>query len=68
MEQMSLSPIIWSGGRLRLLDQTRLPAEEVWLEIADVAALAGGGGPPGVGGGGALGGGAGPPRQRHPGA
>jgi len=30
---MTLTPINWSGGRLRLLDQTRLPAEEVWLEL-----------------------------------
>lgn len=28
---MSIEPIIWSEGRLRLLDQTRLPEEEVWL-------------------------------------
>ena len=26
------SPIAWEGDHLRLLDQTRLPAEETWLE------------------------------------
>jgi methylthioribose-1-phosphate isomerase len=28
----SLSPLLWQDGRLCLLDQTRLPAEEVWLD------------------------------------
>ncbi len=33
---MSLEPIAWTNdGRLRLLDQTRLPAEEVYLELDD---------------------------------
>ena len=31
----SLKPLYWSGGKLHLLDQTRLPAEEVWLELSD---------------------------------
>jgi methylthioribose-1-phosphate isomerase len=35
MEQRSIGPIDWSDGRLRLLDQTRLPQEEVWLTLAD---------------------------------
>jgi methylthioribose-1-phosphate isomerase len=35
MEQMSIVPIAWSDGRLRLLDQTRLPQEEVWLTLSD---------------------------------
>lgn len=33
---MSFEPIAWtSDGRLRLLDQTRLPCEEVYLELDD---------------------------------
>ena len=28
-------PIYWSDGTVRLLDQTRLPLEEVWLELDD---------------------------------
>src|SRR3972149_2190414 len=35
MEQMSVEPISWSDGNLRLLDQTRLPQEEVWLTLTD---------------------------------
>ena len=31
---MSIEPIAWSDGELRLLDQTRLPQEEVWLTPA----------------------------------
>ena len=27
------SALAWDGGRLRLLDQTRLPAEEVWIGL-----------------------------------
>ena len=34
-EATSLKPLKWSEGVLSLLDQTRLPAEEVWLEISD---------------------------------
>ena len=37
---MTLSPIQWSDGRLRLLDQTRLPGEEVWLELGACAQVA----------------------------
>ncbi len=36
-----LSPIAWEGGRLKLLEQTLLPREEVWVECPepeDVAA------------------------------
>jgi methylthioribose-1-phosphate isomerase len=29
----------WDGARLRLLDQTRLPADEVYLDVDDVAVL-----------------------------
>ncbi len=37
---MHVEYLSWSGsGALRILDQTRLPAEERWVEIADVAAL-----------------------------
>ena len=28
----SFSPMRWEGPGLRLLDQTRLPVEEVWLD------------------------------------
>jgi len=35
-----LEIIAWHNGRIRLLDQTRLPGEEVYLEIGDVAGLA----------------------------
>ncbi len=38
-ESLTLEPIAWSDGRLRLLDQTRLPDEEVWLELADAPAV-----------------------------
>lgn len=35
MEHMYTSPLDWSRGALRLLDQTRLPEEEVWLSLSD---------------------------------
>ena len=35
MKPVSMTPIAWSGGHLRLLDQTRLPQEEVWLALTD---------------------------------
>ena len=28
-------PIFWTGGSVSLIDQTRLPQEEVWLEYSD---------------------------------
>ncbi|MDH3746430.1 MAG: S-methyl-5-thioribose-1-phosphate isomerase, partial [Acidobacteriota bacterium] len=31
-ESSVFSPIRWRGGQLELLDQTRLPREETWLE------------------------------------
>lgn len=37
---VSIEPISWHDGRVRLLDQTRLPVEEVWLEIGDERDLA----------------------------
>ena len=37
---MSIAPIDWSGGRLRLLYQTRLPHEEVWLTLTDYREVA----------------------------
>ncbi len=40
MRETGLAPIEWSAGRLRLLDQTRLPEEEVWLTLADHRAVA----------------------------
>ena len=30
-----LTPVWWSDGAVLLLDQTRLPGEEVWLELTD---------------------------------
>jgi methylthioribose-1-phosphate isomerase len=35
-----LEIIAWNDGKVRLLDQTRLPEEEVYLEIADITELA----------------------------
>ncbi|MER3420947.1 MAG: S-methyl-5-thioribose-1-phosphate isomerase, partial [Chloroflexota bacterium] len=36
---LGVEPIRWAEGRLLLLDQSRLPAQEVWLEdVAEVAA------------------------------
>ena len=32
---MSIEPLAWKGGHLRLLDQTQLPNDEVWLELTD---------------------------------
>jgi methylthioribose-1-phosphate isomerase len=37
---MATTPLEWLGNRLRVLDQTRLPHEEVYLEIADYRELA----------------------------
>jgi len=34
------TPIRFTGGKLALLDQTRLPAEEVWLDCPDVETVA----------------------------
>jgi methylthioribose-1-phosphate isomerase len=31
--------VSWDGSRLRLLEQTRLPAEEVYIDVTDVAML-----------------------------
>ena len=35
-----LTPLEWQDGRLRLLDQTRLPDAQVWLDIRDHRGLA----------------------------
>ena len=35
VEAPSLRPIKWRGESLALLDQTRLPSEEVWLDLVD---------------------------------
>ena len=40
MDQTSISPLIWEDGSLLMLDQTRLPAEEVWLSLADAQQVA----------------------------
>ena len=37
---MSIEPIKWLGDKLRLLDQTRLPGEEVYLELSDHQGIA----------------------------
>ncbi len=31
-----VKPLEWTGGKLRFLDQTKLPADEVWIETDDV--------------------------------
>src|SRR5690242_16067051 len=31
--------LTWNSGTLRLLDQTRLPAEETYIDVRDVAVL-----------------------------
>lgn len=36
----AVRPIVWSGDRLRLLDQRLLPAQEAWLDCADAEAVA----------------------------
>ena len=33
--QTGIRPIAWVDGRVRLIDQTLLPHQEVWLELAD---------------------------------
>ena len=35
MGTSEIRPITWADGRVRLIDQTRLPQEEVWLELAN---------------------------------
>jgi methylthioribose-1-phosphate isomerase len=37
---MSVSPIVWEDGALRLLDQTRLPHDELWLTLHDHRSVA----------------------------
>ncbi len=34
-EATSVRPIFWDDGKVALLDQTRLPNEEVWLELTE---------------------------------
>jgi len=36
----TLRPVTWADGRLRLLDQRRLPSEEIWNDYDDVGAVA----------------------------
>jgi len=36
----NIQPVEWLGDRLRILDQTRLPQEEVYLELGDHESLA----------------------------
>ncbi|HEY6005637.1 MAG TPA: S-methyl-5-thioribose-1-phosphate isomerase, partial [Anaeromyxobacter sp.] len=42
MAREPLRPVLYDSGRdvVRLLDQRRLPAEEVWLELAGSEAIA----------------------------
>lgn len=35
-----ISPIVWAGDALKLLDQSRLPQEEIWLELHHVHEVA----------------------------
>ncbi|SVD38523.1 uncharacterized protein METZ01_LOCUS391377, partial [marine metagenome] len=35
------SPIIWTGSSVRLIDQTRLPMEELWVETSDYREIVG---------------------------
>ena len=35
------SPIIWTGSSVRLMDQTRLPMEELWFETSDYREIVG---------------------------
>jgi methylthioribose-1-phosphate isomerase len=37
----AVTPVRWRGECLELLDQTRLPHEEIWLEYRDAASVAG---------------------------
>jgi methylthioribose-1-phosphate isomerase len=37
---MSVSPIAWGDGALRILDQTRLPHDELWLTLRDHRSVA----------------------------
>jgi methylthioribose-1-phosphate isomerase len=37
---MSVSPLVWDEGSLRLLDQTRLPHDELWLTLEDHRSVA----------------------------
>ena len=39
-ESTELNVVSWSAGAIRLLDQTRLPEEEAYVEIVDCATLA----------------------------
>ena len=40
MKKSNYQPVEWLGDRLRLLDQTRLPGKEVYLDITDYRELA----------------------------
>ena len=38
--EINYQPIEWMGDRVRILDQTRLPGEEVYLELTDFREVA----------------------------
>jgi len=40
LPETNVSPIEWLGDRVRILDQTKLPQEEVYLELDDYRSLA----------------------------
>ena len=40
MSEITCQPVEWLGDRVRLLDQTRLPRKEVYLEISDYRQMA----------------------------
>ena len=40
MTEIGYQPIEWLGNKVKLLDQTRLPREEVYLELNDYQEVA----------------------------
>lgn len=40
LSNVGITPLRFSGGALHLLDQTRLPREEAWVECSDVESIA----------------------------
>lgn len=40
MKKLDNSPIEWLGNKVKILDQTRLPREEVYLELGDYQSIA----------------------------
>ncbi len=40
MKEANYRPVEWRGNRVRILDQTRLPEDEVYLELSDAQSIA----------------------------